>query len=271
MGKAKITVTGTAEKQPKINKDGTVDLLFKISMSPGVPKGLKTLGDSFALVHVAPKTWKKVSDEVKDDSFFIVQGEAKASKNSKDTPFFEVVCFDISLKEPAEKKELAQTQSQPQHPKEQPKPKPEPVKVPEPPKKAQLPIPEKPKREKPKMAASKEDVPERQETIKWYTPDEIITINTADVVIFEEIHLLTKVISLNGILKAVSVVGELNKPIGVKPLENGKYALVMGLRSYAAAKMLNLEKVPAVIRDITHKEWADNCGLSDLEKKTSKA
>ena len=44
MGRAKITITGTPDRQPKINSDNTVDLLFKLSMAQQVPKGLKSLG-----------------------------------------------------------------------------------------------------------------------------------------------------------------------------------------------------------------------------------
>jgi hypothetical protein len=98
MGKVKITITGNTEKSFKIRDNGVVDLLFKTTMSEVVPKGLKPLGDSFALVHVAPKTWEKVSSEVKPDSFFVIQGEAKANKNNKEMPFFEIIAFDIALK-----------------------------------------------------------------------------------------------------------------------------------------------------------------------------
>lgn len=270
MGKAKITITGKPEKAPKINDDGTVDLLFKVSMSTGVPKGLKPLGDSFALVHVAPKTWKKVSNDVKEDSFFIVQGEAKASKNSKDTPFFEVVAFDIALnlKEvsvPVEKKEPAQEVKQEQPKAEAPKiekPKQEQSKP-------ELPKPEKQKQQPQQKEAPKDKPvnPPEEKSIQWYAPDEVIHIDLADICLVEHIHLNTRNIEMGRLLKAVTLSGGINTPMAVRKLENGKYGLVMGMRAYVVSKILNLEKVPVVIREMEHGKLVEKLGISTYENK----
>jgi hypothetical protein len=99
LGKAKIPITGVATKKPKIKENGAIDLIFKVDMCTSVPKGLKPLGESICLVHFAPKTWKKISDKVNDESFFIIQGEAKATNSAKNTPFLEVIAFNVSLKE----------------------------------------------------------------------------------------------------------------------------------------------------------------------------
>ena len=54
---------------------------------------------------------------------------------------------------------------------------------------------------------------------------------------------------------------EVKSVSAVRPLDNGKYALVMGLRPYVAAKLINIEKIPCVIRETTHKELTQTNGI----------
>ncbi len=44
------------------------------------------------------------------------------------------------------------------------------------------------------------------------------------------------------------------QPIVVRPLEDGRYEIVAGERRYRAAKMLNLEKIPAVVRNYSESD-----------------
>jgi hypothetical protein len=278
LGKVKVTVTGVASKPPKIKDDKTVDLVLKVDASPSVPKGLKPLGQSICLVHIAPKTWKKIAGAVKDDSFYIIQGDVKASANSKGVLFLEVVAFDISLKvenaqkgQP-EKKELTKKQAEEkttpvkvakQQKKESAKP--EQKKVEQPAKKVvqqeqknknittpvKSGIPEKKKQDKDK--SEKKSVAELQQ---WYKSEDIEYIARKDIVLTEKIHLETKSIMFNGVFKAIAEKQVINKPIVVKKIDNEKYSLVMGMRNYIAAKVFELEKVPViVVKDISHDEF----------------
>jgi ParB-like nuclease domain. len=276
VSKAKITITGSTDRKIKLNNDGTVDLIFKIPMSQQVPKGLKCMGESYYLIHVAPKTWKKVSADYKEDSFFIIQGECKASRTQSGTPIIEVVCFDIAIKETSgsENKVSAKTEKatdpnsvdiqevKDQTPKEIQKQ--EPIADP----KENSNRLEKPENKKEKYKLEHKNCGEQViEKTKWYDPEEIIYIPTADVILTDPIHFTTNSLALHGLLKAASITGTLNSPIAVKPIENGKYSLVMGIRVYAIAKMLNIEKVPAVLRDTTHKEFAEKLGIKTYENR----
>lgn len=256
MGKAKITITGVPTKEPKIKTDGTVDLLIKVDMSPAVPKGLESLGASLCLVHVGKKTWKKVGGVATKDSFYIVQGEAKANVSKKNTPFMEIIAFDISLRDAMPPKESKE-------PKKQEKKE---VKQKETEKEQQIKV----------SQTVAKDKPDKKETDKknnkgfnkrkkpyvtiqeWFEEDEIITINTSDVIVDDSTHVLTNGFTFGReFLKKIHESRTITRPVAIRPIENakGKYSLVMGLRYLMAAKMFNLDTVPAVIKDMTYKEF----------------
>jgi len=325
MAKAKIEIKGTAEKPPKVNTDGTVDLLFKASMAKDVPKGLKSLGDSFCVVHIGPKTWKKVSSQVKDDSTFIIVGEPKANNNSKGTPFMEVVAFDISLRPDPKAFPL---DPEPKKEKQIKKPDPDPgapVKNSEPDNIKQtkkvytvqdavsindIVIPEKFNNkelgpeygellekakttgvimplivEKETMALvdgykryciakelNMEKVPikyakENKANIEinpeWFKPEEVIDLETNKIILLENLHLSTSNLDFRGKLKKVKEGGKLS-PVAVRELEDGRYALVMGLLSYIMAKTLDIEKVPAIVRNMSNKELLNQIKIKKL-------
>jgi hypothetical protein len=226
MGKLKVTVTGIPTKKPKINDDGTVDLIFKAEMSPSVPKGLKSLGATLCLVHISKKAWKKVSDKVVDDSFFIIQGEGKSRVNSKQVPFLEVVTFDINLRDPKDDKKEAVKDTKTAEPKKE-------VKV-KPPKAT-------PQTEQKKAPTKKEFIPM---LTKWYEESEIKYVSYNDLILTENIHLKTKAINLNSIFYVInkSENKKINAPIAVKKVD-GKYSLIMGLRHFVVAKVLQIDKV----------------------------
>lgn len=259
MAKAKITVTGTVEKKPKINQDGTVDLVLKGSMSAMVPKGLKALGDTFILVHIGPKTWKKVSAAYQDDSFLIIQGEPKASKNNAGTPFIEVVCFDISLRsvtsdnvDPAAQDKKAAVAEIIQVVQER-KPAANPKSV------------QKVQEDPHPGAAEYTNKKPKFKSLVWFSPEEVIDVPVNDVYLVERTHLITKSIDFQGMLKLVSETGILTAPIAVKPLDDrpGKYGLVMGMKTLMIAKLLNFEKVKAVVRDMEHKTLMGTLGINE--------
>lgn len=262
LGKAKITVTGVANKPPKIKDDKTVDLVLKVDSSPVVPKGLKPLGQSICLVHIAPKTWKKVAENVKEDSFYIIQGDVKAKVNSKNIPFLEIVAFDISLKPDAVAKEQLKKKVPEEVVEKQQKETPKQIKSPV--KEEDLKQKEKikgnlnsqkvqPTKKQPKK---KEQENQENQTVfsKWYDPEEIQYVSHKDIIMTEDIHLRTKELRLNGVFKSVYERKTLKSPIAVRPLGE-KYVLIIGIKQYITAKILDMENVPVVIKDMTHSEF----------------
>ena len=255
MGKAKITVTGTSSKPPKKKDDGVVDLLIKVDMSQSVPKGLKSLGQSICLVHVGTKTWKKVEGIVKDDSFYIIQGELKACVSPKNVPYVEVVAFDISIKEDAVVKE---------QPKKEPEKKPEEKLKKENPKQIE-PVQKEVKTQEAQPPKEQSNTPKKKKNnfkgrmtkfVEWYKPEEIIYISYHELILTEDEHLKAKELWLNGVFKAVNEKKEIRSPMAVRPI-NGKYALVMGMKHFIVAKIFEMDNVPVVVRDMSYDEFLE--------------
>lgn len=264
MGKTKITITGVPEKEPKINENKTVDLLFKNAMSEGVPKGLKSLGESIYLVHVAPKTWKKIAANVTKDSFYIIQGEPKATLNKKGIPFISVVCFDISLKEnlkePVTNIKII-----------------EPTEVLATDNKIITPGIETLKDSK----INNENVIMDQEALidntytkkkkaipkAWYDEltDNLVEIDLDDVSLTEKAHLSAYTVSVTGLSK-VKEQGYVKAPIAVRQLEDGKYALVAGYKPYIQSKLLNFKTIKAYITDLNHHDFVFQFNLDESKK-----
>jgi hypothetical protein len=240
MAKAKITLTGEIEKF-KVNEDGTINVIIKADTSKGVPSGLKELGSSTYSISVSQKMWKKVSDKLQGNRILFT-GEPKAAVTVKGVPFILVNCFDISVIE----QKVKEGQSKPKEPKEVELSKPVQPLQKEIPKIKPLDIktvpaaPTKPKYSK--------DDPETKALNHWRkSHTDVKDIKVTDLVLTEEEHF--KGFNQSGFasLKRYTI----KKPIIVRPLDNGKFSLVVGFRDYIIAKILNFETVPAIIADST--------------------
>lgn len=78
---------------------------------------------------------------------------------------------------------------------------------------------------------------------------EIVQLRVTDVDLVDIIHFQTPTLNLNGDLARVRA-GYINeKPIVVRPLENGRFGLVSGFKRYCIAKIMDIESIPGVIID----------------------
>jgi hypothetical protein len=91
--------------------------------------------------------------------------------------------------------------------------------------------------------------------ITWYTPEEIKEINVSDITLTEDIHLNVQNFVFKINLKELSKTRNISVPIAVRAIDQGKYALVTGAARYYAAKILDIQKIPAVITDMGHDEF----------------
>lgn len=246
MAKAKITITGEVGKF-KVNEDGTVNVIIKADTSKGVPSGLKELGSSTYNIMVSQKMWKKVSDKLQGNRILFT-GEPKAAVTVKGVPFTLVNCFDISVIE----QKVKESQSEPKKAEPQ---KVEPPKPSEPVQPVKNEVPTKKPLEKTKTVLPKTptkanyaDDPETKALNHWRkNHTDVKEIKVSDLVLTEEEHF--KGFNQGGFtfLKRHTI----RKPIIVRPLDNGKFSLVVGFKDYIIAKILNFETVPALIADNT--------------------
>ncbi|HEY8803553.1 MAG TPA: ParB N-terminal domain-containing protein [Clostridium sp.] len=240
MAKAKITIIGEIEKF-KVQGDGTVNIIIKADTSAAVPNGLKELGASTYNITVSKKMWKKVLDKLQGNRIMFT-GEPKAAVTVKGVPFTLVNCFDISVIE----QKVKDNQTEP--------------KKDVPPKPVQ---PLKNEAQEMKHLNTKTDspgTPTKSKKLQVDDPDtkalrhwrknhkDVQDVKVADLVLTEEEHLkgfnTSNFMSFNSLRRQ-------GKPIIVRPLDNGKFSLVVGYRTYIIAKILNFETIPAIITDST--------------------
>ena len=256
MAKAKITIIGEIDKF-KVHEDGTINIIIKADTSIAVPNGLKELGSSTYNITVSKKTWKKVSDKLQGNRIMFT-GEPKAAVTVKGVPFILVNCFDISIIE----QKVKESQSEPK--KTEPSKSVQPLKIEVQeikPLDTKADSPESPTKTKklnptpPLPLASKNmlDGIVRE----WRKNNEIIQIPFTDIILQEKTHLNNANFKL-GRMDPTHV-----KPMTVKRIADNKYALVMGLKSFVMAKLLDIETVPAILCDITFNELAEKLGIPD--------
>jgi hypothetical protein len=89
----------------------------------------------------------------------------------------------------------------------------------------------------------------------WHTSEEIVEVNVKDIIITENIHLNVQNFTFSINIKGLSKTKTIDTPIAIRPLENGKYSVVAGIVRYFAAKILDIEKIPAVITNMSHDEF----------------
>lgn len=94
--------------------------------------------------------------------------------------------------------------------------------------------------------------------IIWYTPEEVTEINVRDIILTEDIHLNVQNFIFKISLKEIAETKIITVPVAVRPFEGGKYSLVTGIARYFAAKILDIERVPAVITNMSHDEFIES-------------
>jgi hypothetical protein len=93
--------------------------------------------------------------------------------------------------------------------------------------------------------------------VNWIGHDvgETVLINTDDIILKEDVHLKCKEINLRKKLSKYSETRRVDLPIAVRPDENGKYVLVMGLTRYIIAKVLDISEIPCIITEMDYQEF----------------
>lgn len=89
----------------------------------------------------------------------------------------------------------------------------------------------------------------KKERILWinHVDQHVIDIPTKNIILTEEIHLKCMDINFSGRLCEYNKQGKIEIPVAVREIAPKKYALVMGIQRYFAAKILDLEVIPAVV------------------------
>lgn len=92
MSYAKVKITGVPQKTPKMKENGDVVLIFKTE------QGEETISANCNyMVTVEKELWGRVSKDVEEKSFYLIEGIPKAGVSGKGLPFVGVICTSIKI------------------------------------------------------------------------------------------------------------------------------------------------------------------------------
>jgi hypothetical protein len=91
----------------------------------------------------------------------------------------------------------------------------------------------------------------------WDIDEPVINVSVRDIVLVEEIHLKTKNFVFHHNLDEYKRNYINFSPVIVRPIENNKYALVAGASRYFSAKIMDIQEIPAVIKDMDHDKFIE--------------
>lgn len=251
---------------------------FKLPYHPS-DTNPKSVSSTYYKVTVNKNLWKTVSKQVRDKSYYLIEGEPKASVTSKGAPFISVSCSTIKVvnglleEREGSSDSLVLSGDLPEviavHE----------INVPENLGKANTALqkalqffqkyhtfrnPIKVKKETMTLVAGYAEYllakdlgmpkvpvtynlfptpPSKDEykisRIAWFDPKEVTQVPVRDIVLTEDIHLNVQNFTFSINLKQIRETGTINIPVAIRPLEDGKYSLVTGAARYFAAKILD--------------------------------
>ena len=218
MVNSRIVVTGSLDREPKINEDETVDLILTNTIDEYARKDMQDKGNSIILVKLSKTQWKsKKKSLLKQNKEIQVVGHIKALVNKKGIPFIYVSPQNIEIYEAKEVKDIKETNKKFKGISSQ-------INI-----------------------ANKTYIPWRKAVDK----SEFITLDPAKVILEDEEHINAQFNWLD--LKN----GKDRKDftVAVRKIDEDKYALVSGIARYIIAKVFN-ENLSAYVTDLTREEFA---------------
>lgn len=95
----------------------------------------------------------------------------------------------------------------------------------------------------------------------WFENQPVTMIPIKDVVLVESIHLKASYLDLNGYLARLYLSKQIDTPIAVRCLPEGKYGLVAGFSRLCLGKICDIDEIPAVFTELSWEEFTIKYGL----------
>ncbi len=217
MVNSRIVITGSLDREPKINEDETVDLILINTIDEYARKDIQDKGNSIILVKLSKTQWKsKKKSLLKPNKEIKVVGHVKALVNKKGTPFIYVSPQNIDIYEAKEVKDIKDINKKFKGIANQ-------VNI-----------------------ANKTYIPWRKAVDK----SEFIILDPAKIILEDEDHVNAQFNWLD--LKNGR--GKKDFTVAVRKIDEDKYALVSGIARYIIAKVFN-ENLSAYVTDLTREEF----------------
>lgn len=302
MANSRIKITGLSHTAPRVGKNGDAVLMFKIPSHEPVSNKKDLFNNTFYKVFIKKELWKNISKKTSENTYYVIEGEVRASLTSNGAPFVSVLCSSIRAINGLTKDEESNLEAFKLYgnlpvgtdevipidsihvPENLTKPRSalnaaykfferngtfqNPLKI-DPDSMnlvagyAEYMVAKDLNIKKVPVTYylnSRGEAPDeiKIKNIPWFDPEDVTEISVKDVTLTEDIHLKVRDFVFNIDLNNVHETRKISVPIAVRPLDNGKYSLVMGAARYFAAKILDIEKIPAIITDMTHDEFVNS-------------
>lgn len=98
-GRAKITITGRLEGNPRSNPQGlagVVEIVVNTEMNTALPKGLPSLGATRVVIWVTEKSFRKAQQDATPQTRYLIEGEPMPAVDRDFKPFLRVMCTRFS-------------------------------------------------------------------------------------------------------------------------------------------------------------------------------
>jgi hypothetical protein len=238
MVNSRITLFGKIDKDPKVNEDGTIDLIVTNEIEEDAKKDIKKLGKSIFLIRLTNKQAETYIKKLKKDNIYLeARGYVKSMVNKKGAPYIYISPDSINyFDEEKEKKKL---------------------------------LNKKPKINNIKTKVNEPEINKKSGYVDWrqfFEPSDFVTIHSSKIKIVDEEHLNAKLTYVNLEMARNT---EKKISIAVRPLENGEYALVSGIRKFIAAKVLE-KSVDCYITDLNSEEFKEKFCKKQIEHEEDK-
>ncbi|MCU9810188.1 hypothetical protein LEQ06_19820 [Paraclostridium sp. AKS46] len=219
MVNSRIFITGSLDKEPKVNEDGSADLILNNTVDEHARKDIKDKGNSIFLVKLSKAQWKSKKNSIlKPNREIKVVGHIKALVNKKGTPFIYVAPQSVEVYEVKDEKNTNNRQKSFKGMINQ-------INV-----------------------ANKKYIPWR----KAVDESEFIELDPAKVILEDDEHINAQFNWMD--FKKGRNIKEFT--VAVRKIDEDKYALVSGIGRYIVAKVFNM-KLSAYVTDLTREEFAN--------------
>ena len=96
----------------------------------------------------------------------------------------------------------------------------------------------------------------------WYYEKDINYVDIQNIILTEPVHLNAKGICFGRGIGEIYDNSRIISPVAIRLLPDGRYSLVIGLVGFIKAKLANLNKIAAIITDLSRSDFIKSCGLS---------
>lgn len=91
----------------------------------------------------------------------------------------------------------------------------------------------------------------------WYKDKELVEINVDDIIMTSLEHLKCQSLNMHSSFLEAQEKKKFDLPVAVRQMDNGKYELISGIRSFVTCKVMDIKNIQAHITKMSHEEFIE--------------